>query len=45
MAYKQLVLDGILSIQAGASPRAVGDRLAAYLAPSAQDALQEKKSA
>jgi len=45
MAYKQLVLDGILSIQAGASPRAVSDRLAAYLAPSQQEALQEKKSA
>jgi chemotaxis protein MotA len=45
MAYKQLVLDGILSIQAGASPRAVSDRLAAYLSPSKQEELQEKKSA
>ncbi len=45
MAYKELVLDGILSIQAGASPRAVSDRLAAYLSPGKQEALQEKKSA
>jgi chemotaxis protein MotA len=45
MSYKQLVLDGILAIQAGSSPRAVSDRLAAYLSPKAQETLMEKKSA
>ncbi len=50
MAYKQLVLEGILSIQAGSSPRAVSDRLVAHLAPTQQQAIQaksaqEKKSA
>lgn len=43
VAYKQLVLEGIIAIQAGSSPRAVGDRLAAYLTPTEQQTLQEKK--
>ena len=45
IAYKELILEGILSIQAGSSPRAVSDRLMAYLTPSQQEAMQEKKSA
>ena len=45
LAFKDLVLAGILSIQAGSSPRAVSDRLVAYLAPTQQEAMQEKKSA
>lgn len=45
MAYKELILEGILSIQAGSSPRAVSDRLVAYLTPSQQESMQEKKSA
>ena len=45
MAYKELILEGIIAIQAGASPRAVSDRLIAYLAPPEQEAMKEKKSA
>ncbi len=45
IAYKELILEGILSIQAGSSPRAVSDRLVAYLTPTEQEAMQEKKSA
>ena len=45
IAYKELVLEGILSIQAGSSPRAVSDRLVAYLTATQQEAMQEKKSA
>ncbi len=45
IAHKELILDGILAIQAGSSPRAVSDRLVAYLAAGQQEAMQEKKSA
>lgn len=45
VAYKELVLEGIIAIQAGSSPRAVGDRLGAYLTPAQQQSLQDKKSA
>lgn len=45
MAYKELILEGIIAIQAGASPRAVSDRLIAYLAPPQQEAMKDKKSA
>ncbi len=45
MAYKELILEGIIAIQAGASPRAVSDRLIAYLAPPEQEAMKDKKSA
>ncbi|MFN3215446.1 MAG: motility protein A [Acidimicrobiales bacterium] len=45
MAYKELILEGIIAIQAGASPRAVSDRLIAYLSPPQQEAMKEKKSA
>jgi len=44
-AYKELILEGILAIQAGSSPRAVSDRLVAYLTPAAQEAMGDKKSA
>lgn len=45
MAYKELILEGIIAIQAGASPRAVSDRLMAYLTPAQQESIREKKSA
>ena len=45
IAHKELILDGILAIQAGSSPRAVSDRLIAYLAAGQQEAMTEKKSA
>ncbi|MGI9607349.1 MAG: motility protein A [Acidimicrobiales bacterium] len=45
IAYKNMVLEGVIAIQAGASPRAVADRLAAYLAPSARESIDGSKSA
>jgi chemotaxis protein MotA len=45
IAFKELILEGILAIQAGSSPRAVSDRLVAYLKPAQQEAMQEKKGA
>ncbi len=41
--YTELVLEGILSIQAGSSPRAVSDRLVAFLTPTQQQAMQDKR--
>jgi chemotaxis protein MotA len=46
VAYKELVLEGILSIQAGSNPRAVADKLKSYLAPGEREGLDEvRKSA
>jgi chemotaxis protein MotA len=45
MAYKELLLEGIVAIQGGASPRALSDRLIAYLSPAEQEAMRGEKSA
>jgi chemotaxis protein MotA len=45
IAYKNMVLEGVISIQAGASPRTVADRLSAYIAPASREALEGNKSA
>jgi chemotaxis protein MotA len=46
VAYKELVLEGILSIQAGANPRAVADKLRSFLPPGEREDVGEvKKSA
>lgn len=46
MAAKELILEGILSIQAGANPRAVAGKLVSFLPPGEREAvLEEKKSA
>jgi len=47
MAGKELILEGILSIQAGANPRAVAGKLVSFLPPGERDAVLEgdKKSA
>lgn len=45
VAYRELVMQGVLSIQAGAGSRAVGERLKSHLAPKQRVALEEKKSA
>ncbi len=45
LAYKNMVLEGVIAIQAGASPRAVADRLAAFIAPSIRENLEGNKSA
>ena len=33
VAYRELLVEGILSIQAGANPRSIAGKLAAYLPP------------
>lgn len=46
LAGKELILEGILSIQAGSNPRAVAGKLVSFLAPGERDSvLDEKKSA
>jgi chemotaxis protein MotA len=47
VAFKELVIEGVLSIQAGANPRAVGEKLKSFLPPKERDELDEgeRKSA
>jgi chemotaxis protein MotA len=47
VAHKELIIQGVLSIQAGASPRALGDRLKSSLAPKIREAVggKDKKAA
>lgn len=48
MAAKELTMDGVLALQGGASPRAMVERLEAYLAPDGRrglDGRNEKKAA
>ena len=45
VAHRQMVIEGILAIQAGVSPRAVGEKLKSHLSPKARDAIGEKKAA
>jgi chemotaxis protein MotA len=46
VAYKELIIQGVLSIQAGSSPRSVGERLKSYLPPKQREAeAKDKKSA
>jgi chemotaxis protein MotA len=47
VAFKELVLEGVLAIQAGANPRAVGEKLKSFLPPKERDELDEgeRKSA
>ncbi len=42
---RELIIEGILSVQAGSNPRAVAGKLSAFLPPSAREALLESKSA
>ena len=44
VAYRELLVEGILSIQSGANPRALGGKLSAYLPPSERPD-EEQKSA
>jgi len=43
--HRQMIVEGILAIQAGASPRAVGEKLKSHLAPAFREAVGEKKAA
>src|SRR3954447_15916783 len=45
VSRKELIIQGVLSIQAGASPRALGDRLKSSLAPKIRDGMGDKKAA
>lgn len=42
VAYREIVLDGILAIQSGSSPRALVERLESYLSPSQRLGHQER---
>jgi chemotaxis protein MotA len=43
--HRQMIVEGILAIQAGVSPRAVGEKLKSHLAPKVRDGVGEKKAA
>lgn len=46
LAHKQLIIEGVLSIQAGSNPRMLDDILTSYLPPKARSArMEERKSA
>lgn len=45
VAHRHMIIEGILAIQAGISPRAVGEKLKSHLAPKVRDAVGEKKAA
>lgn len=47
IAFKELVVEGVLAIQAGANPRAVGEKLKSFLPPKEREELDEgeRKSA
>ncbi|MFQ5556611.1 MAG: motility protein A [Acidimicrobiales bacterium] len=46
LAYRELLVEGILAIQAGSNPRALAGKLATYLPPAEREAITgEKKSA
>ena len=47
LAQKELLLEGILSIQAGSNPRTVAGRLVSFLPPAVRDEIvnQEARSA
>lgn len=46
LAHKELILEGVMSIQAGSNPRAVADKLKSYLPPGArEDVGVQKKTA
>ncbi len=39
VAYKELLIEGILSVQGGANPRALASKLASFLPPAEQEAV------
>ena len=40
-----MIVEGILAIQAGVSPRAVGEKLKSHLPPKVRESVGEKKEA
>jgi len=45
VAHRELIMQGILAIQAGVSPRAVGERLKSHLAPRVRETVGGKDGA
>jgi chemotaxis protein MotA len=45
VAYREMIVEGILAIQAGVSPRAVGEKLKSHLSPKVRESVGEKKAA
>lgn len=45
LAAKEIILEGILAVQAGSNPRAVAGMLASFLPPAAREDVTEEKSA
>lgn len=45
VAHRMMIVEGILAIQAGVSPRAVGEKLKSHLSPNVREAVGEKKAA
>lgn len=43
--HRQMIVEGILAIQAGISPRAVGEKLKSHLPPAVRESVGEKKAA
>lgn len=43
--HRQMVIEGILAIQAGVSPRAVGEKLKSHLSPKVRESVGEKPAA
>jgi chemotaxis protein MotA len=41
MAVKEIVLEGILAVQAGSNPRAIAGMLGAFLSPSVREELED----
>jgi chemotaxis protein MotA len=45
VAHRQMLVEGILAIQAGVSPRAVGEKLKSHLPPKVRESVNDKKAA
>ncbi|MFS8500218.1 MAG: motility protein A, partial [Caldicoprobacter sp.] len=45
MLYKEIMLEGILSIQAGENPRIIEEKLKAFLSPQERKALDNNSNA
>lgn len=45
VAYRELVIEGVLAVQSGANPRALASKLVTFLPPSKREAVLEKQSA
>ena len=43
VAYKELIVEGVLAIQAGANPRTVTEKLKSYLPPAQRDEIGEER--